>query len=67
MYADPHQMGQVLGNLVANAYQAMPEGGQLIIETSEVSGKRPRSGGVVLSIADTSCGIPQKNLAKIFG
>jgi PAS domain S-box-containing protein len=66
VYADPHQMGQVLGNLVANAYQAMPEGGQLIIKTSEVSGKPPRSEGVALSIADTGCGIPQKNLGNIF-
>jgi len=66
VFVDPRQMGQVLGNLVTNGYQAMPEGGQLILKTSEVSGKPPRSGWVYLSIADTGCGISEKNLDKIF-
>ena len=33
-YVDPHQIGLVLGNLVTNAYQAMPDGGQLIINAA---------------------------------
>jgi signal transduction histidine kinase len=64
VFVDPRHIGQVLGNLVTNAYQAMPEGGYLTIETSEVSGKPPRS--VALSITDTGCGIPEKHKAKIF-
>ena len=64
VFVDPRQMGQVLGNLVTNAYQAMPEGGRLTIETSEVSGKPPRS--VVVSISDNGCGISEENRPKIF-
>jgi PAS domain S-box-containing protein len=31
--ADPHQIGQVFGNIALNAVQAMPEGGRLMIKT----------------------------------
>jgi hypothetical protein len=31
VFVDPRQVGQVLTNLVTNAYQAMPDGGQLTI------------------------------------
>ena len=45
VFVDPRQMGQVLVNLVTNAYQAMKEGGKLTIsaQTSEVSEKLPKS------------------------
>jgi signal transduction histidine kinase len=66
VYVDPRQMGQVLGNLVTNAYQAMPGGGRLVIKTSKVSGKPPRSGWVSISITDTGCGISQENVDKLF-
>jgi signal transduction histidine kinase len=66
VFVDPRQIEQVLGNLVTNAYQAMPEGGRLTIETSEVSGKPPRSGWVSISITDTGCGIPEENMEKLF-
>jgi len=65
VFVDPQQIALVLGNLVTNAYQAMPEGGQLIIKTSEVSEKLPKS-EVALFVTDTGCGIPPENLAKIF-
>ncbi len=64
VFVDPRQMGQVLVNLVVNAYQAMKEGGRLVIKTSEVSEKPPRS--VAISITDTGCGIPEENMAKLF-
>ena len=32
--ADPEQLGQVFGNVILNAIQAMAEGGQLTIKTS---------------------------------
>lgn len=36
-YADPGQMTQVLGNLVVNACQAMPKGGQLAVSSRQLS------------------------------
>jgi PAS domain S-box-containing protein len=64
VYADSRQMVQVLGNLVTNACQAMPDGGQLTIQ-----GKPLTRGGkewVQLSVEDTGVGILPENLSKIF-
>jgi len=66
VFIDARQIGQVLDNLVTNAYQAMPEGGTLTIKTSEVSRKPPRSREVAISITDTGVGIPEGNLEKLF-
>jgi len=63
--ADRDQLNQVFGNLLRNAFQAMPEGGRLVVKTSEVPGKTPRSGEVAISIADTGVGIPEENREKI--
>ena len=60
VYVDRHQIGQVLGNLVTNAYQAMKEGGALTI-SAQVEKDR-----VTLSITDTGCGISKENMAKLF-
>ncbi len=60
-YVDPHQIELVLGNLVTNAYQAMPEGGQLSISATR-SG-RPQ---VSISITDTGCGISPETMEKLF-
>ncbi|NDV18525.1 two-component sensor histidine kinase [Pseudodesulfovibrio sp. JC047] len=59
--ASPSEMQQVLLNLVNNAIDAMdPGGGNLDIMT------RVEDAFVVVSIADTGCGIPQANLSRIF-
>ncbi len=66
--ADRDQLDLVFGNLIRNAIQAMPEGGRLTIrtfETSEVTGKLPKS-GVIVSVADTGEGIPEEHLERIF-
>ncbi len=60
VFVDPQQTGQVLGNLVTNAYQAMKEGGNLTISAQAEGGQ------VSLSVADTGCGIPPENMAKLF-
>jgi signal transduction histidine kinase len=64
--ADPDQLGQVFGNIILNAVQAMPEGGQLVVKTSEVSEKLPKSEWVAVSFADTGVGISEENLDKLF-
>jgi PAS domain S-box-containing protein len=64
--ADPDQLGQVFGNIILNAVQAMPEGGQLIVKTSEVPEKLPKSEWVAVSFADTGVGIPEESLERLF-
>lgn len=61
---DENQIKQVLLNLVHNALQAMPDGGDLIIKTS-VTSKVGRS-GVQVSVSDTGVGIPYENQTRIF-
>ena len=68
VFVDPRQMGQVLGNLVTNAYQAMPDGGRLIIAATVSSDLSPISNLqslVSISITDTGCGISEENIEKI--
>jgi len=60
VFVDSRQIGQVLVNLVINAYQAMPEGGRLTIKA------RAEKGQVYLSITDTGCGISQENMERLF-
>jgi len=65
LWADPHQLHQVLVNLIANAQHAMrehPAPKRLTITTRE---DRPR-GQVVLEVADTGPGIAAEVQAKIF-
>lgn len=59
---DPAQISQVVINLVINAMQAMPDGGELTITTQTDSTTRR----VELLVGDTGLGIPNENLSKIF-
>ena len=72
--ADPSQLGQVLMNLVINARDAMPGGGQIVIETSReeideaAAGRRGvQPGGYgVLSVADKGVGMSPEIQKRIF-
>ena len=61
---DSNQMKQVLINLVHNALQAMPDGGEMEIKTSNAS--RNNRDWVTVSVQDTGVGIPQLEQARIF-
>lgn len=58
--ADPMQLKQVFLNLILNAVQAMPEGGNLRITTGNADK------GIEISISDTGMGIPEEEQQKIF-
>jgi PAS domain S-box-containing protein len=58
--ADPGQVEQVLGNLVVNAFQAMPQGGRLTISAQA----EDKMVGIV--IRDTGVGIPAEIMDRLF-
>ena len=72
---DRGQMEQALLNLALNARDAMPDGGQLTIETrnAEISEQETREGGsvkpgkyVVLEVSDTGTGMDAETQGHIF-
>ena len=60
IFGSRDQMHQVLMNLIGNALQAMPDGGELRIYTGK-SGRR-----ILVKIADTGHGISAQNLEHVF-
>jgi PAS domain S-box-containing protein len=73
--ADLGQVEQVLMNLAANARDAMPAGGKLILETSNVTladghsnahFKIPPGSYVLITVSDTGVGMDAQTLPRIF-
>ncbi len=61
IHADPQLLKRVLINLITNAIQAMPDGGELFINTQVTS-----SGVVSISVKDTGVGISEKIRNQLF-
>jgi PAS domain S-box-containing protein len=59
---DATTLHQVLMNLLTNAREAMPEGGEVRLETAPAE----RPGWIRLLVADTGSGIPVEEVSKIF-
>nr|WP_245510760.1 ATP-binding protein [Antarcticimicrobium sediminis] len=73
--ADKRQLEQVLMNLVVNARDAMPQGGEIRIETEVVTldatlqrdrATVPPGEYVTVKVCDEGTGIPQDDLQKVF-
>ncbi|MBK8012374.1 MAG: PAS domain-containing protein [Deltaproteobacteria bacterium] len=71
--ADARQIEQVIMNLVVNARDAMPDGGEITVhvsdgesESTERWGGSRQSSSVVLTVQDTGEGIPASIRSKIF-
>ena len=69
--ADPTELEQVLVNLVINASDSMPNGGKIVIETTNASPARegpgePTSEYILLSVTDTGLGMSKEVQEHIF-
>jgi two-component system cell cycle sensor histidine kinase/response regulator CckA len=73
--ADPAEIDRVLFNLVLNSRDAMPHGGRLTLETSDVwltaqnhflGTTLPAGGYVMLAAIDSGCGIAPAILSHVF-
>lgn len=62
----PVELKQVFLNLVANAIQAMPDGGKLRIRLAHSNDRRTGRDGVRVSIYDTGSGILPEHAKRIF-
>ncbi len=60
VYADALHIQQVLGNLITNACQAMPEGGRLVISAGWENDQ------VWIAVKDSGIGIPPENMSRLF-
>ncbi len=57
---DKEQMKQVILNLLLNAIEAMPEGGEITINAQDVDNT------LLIEISDAGKGIPEENIPRIF-
>jgi len=75
IHADPGQIEQVVMNLCVNARDAMPKGGSVVLQTTNITlapaeaarpGMLPPGFYVRLVVADTGCGMDAAVLSRLF-
>ncbi len=60
LWADPHRLAQILGNLLDNALRHTPAGGTVTVDAGA------DAGNVTLRVTDTGEGIPAEHLSHVF-
>jgi two-component system cell cycle sensor histidine kinase/response regulator CckA len=71
---DPAQLQQIILNLVLNARDAMPDGGRIMVRTSNCDGPEPNrdeanpscGSWVALAVSDTGCGMDADTRSRLF-
>jgi len=58
--ADPELLHRALSNLITNAIDALPQGGEIIVQTKSFGNR------VELSVSDTGSGLTQEECARLF-
>lgn len=59
-------MRQAIANIVSNAVDAMPKGGRLVVRSREGTEWKSGRRGLILTIADTGCGMSRETRAQLF-
>ncbi|MCP4723678.1 MAG: HAMP domain-containing protein [bacterium] len=63
---DSDQIKQAVLNIILNAFDSMPEGGDLTIGIMDKHDNAEHSDKIVLSFEDAGCGIPKENISEVF-
>ncbi|MBN1207352.1 MAG: PAS domain S-box protein [Myxococcaceae bacterium] len=66
IHASEARLGQLFLNLIINAAQAIPEGGEAKGNEVRITTRRQGENQVVVEVKDTGVGIPPENLHKLF-
>ena len=57
-------MLQAFSNIIANAIDALPHGGRIVVSATQASG--PSGDGIEIMVQDSGAGIAQENLGNVF-
>jgi len=63
---DPAQVQQIVLNLVLNARDAMPEGGQILLTTRNRPSQTETGEFIELKVIDNGCGMDRETLSRLF-
>jgi len=64
MYLDDYKFMQAINNLISNAIKFTPDGGEIVVDVEDKEKEKEKA--VLITIADTGIGIPEKYHATLF-